>query len=116
MKYYVYCVRDNKTSFMTPTVDQNDGSAIRNFSYAVCHTDGILSSYRQDFDLYKIGTFDSDSGRITPLTVPELLMSGSSVKDFSADDEDYVPVSKEEQERLVLPYKYFGKVNDKHEE
>lgn len=99
MKLYIYCVRDNKTSFMTPTVDQNDGSAMRNFSYAVEHTEGILSASRQDFDLYKLGSFDSDSGRIKPLTVPELIMSGSSVRDGINDEKDLTLMSREYQDK-----------------
>lgn len=86
MKYSLYCVRDNKTSFMTPTIDQNDACAMRNFTYAVQHTEGVLSASRQDFDLYKLGSFDSDSGRIIPLTVPELIMSGASVPGLEVND------------------------------
>lgn len=101
MKYSIYCVRDNKTSFMTPTIDQNDGSAMRNFAYAVEHTEGILSASRQDFDLYKLGSFDSDTGLITSLTVPELIMSGASVRGSVDNEKDLTLMNREEQDKGV---------------
>ncbi len=106
MNYSIYCVRDNKTSFMTPTIDQNDGSAMRNFAYAVEHTDGILSASRQDFDLYKLGSFNSDTGRITPLTVPELIMSGASVRGCVDDEKELIVMNREEQDKELSDILY----------
>ncbi|UPW41010.1 nonstructural protein [Sigmofec virus UA08Rod_5764] len=70
-------MRDVKTGFMTPTVDINDQSAVRNFYHAVGNSEGVLYSFSQDFSLYKIGEMDSDSGLITPVVPPTYLAAGS---------------------------------------
>lgn len=76
MIHGVYCVRDVKTGFMTPTIDMNDQSAARNFIHAVRNADGILRSFSQDFDLYHIADFDSESGTLMPITPIQFVASG----------------------------------------
>lgn len=78
MIYGVYSIRDVKTGFMTPTVDQNDDSAARNFYHAVANSDGILFTYASDFALYHIGNFDSDTGIIDPAIPSVLIAEGSN--------------------------------------
>ncbi|UPW40959.1 nonstructural protein [Sigmofec virus UA08Rod_5936] len=77
MIYGLYAVRDVKTGFMTPTMDVNDQTAVRNFFHAVRNSEGILFSYAQDFDLYHIADFDSDSGAVTPLVPVVFVAHGS---------------------------------------
>lgn len=67
MIYGVYVIRDVKVGFLTPTFDVNDQSAIRNFCHAVVSSDSILSTYASDFSLYRIGSYDSDDGFLSPL-------------------------------------------------
>lgn len=78
MLYGVYAMRDVKTGFMTPSIDVSDESAVRNFTHAVCHSDGVLRSFAQDFSLYKIGEFDSDTAELLPLRPTLLLIEGST--------------------------------------
>lgn len=78
MKYPLFSYRDSKVGFGMPVVDQNDSAAIRGFSYAVNGRDGIMNFSPGDFDLYKIGVFDTEKGVIEGQT-PELVVSGSSV-------------------------------------
>lgn len=78
MKFNAYSIRDSKTGFLQPTFEVNDQVAMRNFSHAVQNSDSILFTHARDFDLYKIGNFDSDTGRLMPVEVPVLIMSGSS--------------------------------------
>ncbi len=66
MKYGVYCIRDLKSGWLSPTVDINDQVAIRNFAYAVQHND-MFSDFASDYSLFKIGEFDTDSGDIDNL-------------------------------------------------
>lgn len=68
MIYGLYAMRDVKVGFMQPSIEVNDMAAIRNFQHAVTHSDGLLSSFAKDFSLYKIGTYDSDSAAVAPLT------------------------------------------------
>lgn len=80
MIYGIYSIRDVRTGFMTPTMDANDASAARNFHHSVLHSTGILLSYAQDFSLYRLADFDSDSGVITPLTPIVFVTDGAAVK------------------------------------
>lgn len=77
MTYGVYAMRDTKTGFLSPTLEANDEAACRNFVHAVWNSDGILHSFCSDFDLFRLGQFDTDSGSITPNPVPVHVMAGS---------------------------------------
>lgn len=79
MKYPIYSYRDNKAWFGQPMIDNNDESAIRGFSYAINNANGIMSFSPSDFDLYKIGYFDSEKGTVEPVNPIQLIVSGSSV-------------------------------------
>lgn len=46
MTYGIYVIRDAKTTFMLPTVDFNNASAMRNFEHAVRHPDSLMKSIR----------------------------------------------------------------------
>lgn len=77
MIYGLYAIRDVKTGFMTPTMDASDPAATRNFFHAVRNSEGILFSYSQDFDLYHIADYDSDSGVVTALSPIKFVAHGS---------------------------------------
>lgn len=66
----IYAIRDAKVGFLTPTVEQNGRVAIRNFSHAVVNSQSVLSSYAKDFALYRLGTYDNDTGAIVPEPLP----------------------------------------------
>lgn len=76
MIYGVYCVRDVKSTFMTPTIDQNDSTAVRNFAHAIKTSGTVISSHAKDFELYKVGTYDNETGFIEKLEVRELIAEG----------------------------------------
>lgn len=77
----VYAMRDARTGFLTPTFEVNDQVAERNFAHAVLNAgvDSILSSHFSEFYLYRLGTFDSDSGAFVSEQPPAFLISGSDV-------------------------------------
>lgn len=77
MKFNVYAIRDVKTGFMSPTFEINDAVAMRNFEHAVQNSDSILFSHCKDFDLYKIGTYDSETGKLLPIELPLPICSGA---------------------------------------
>lgn len=81
MKLGVYCIRDRKTGFMSPNVDMNNVSAIRNFEHACMRDDSLFYSHPEDYELYKLGEFDTDSGVITAsVEQPEFLVSASTIR------------------------------------
>lgn len=79
MKYNVYCIRDDKTGFLSPTVDTNHFTAARNFANAIMQGQGVLFTHADDFRLYCIGEFDTESGQLIPHAVPELVSEGAQV-------------------------------------
>lgn len=78
MKFGIYCVRDVKAGFQTPSAQVNDAVAVRGFVSAVLNSDSVLFTHASDFALYKLADFDADSGRITPLDLPVELMQASA--------------------------------------
>uniref|UniRef100_A0AAU8B0Q4 Nonstructural protein n=1 Tax=Dulem virus 157 TaxID=3145634 RepID=A0AAU8B0Q4_9VIRU len=78
MKYPIYVIRDIKTTYLTPTIDFNDASAMRNFSHVLKQEGSVLHSSPQDYSLWKIGVFDNETGDLENM-LPELVMEGSSV-------------------------------------
>ena len=78
MKFGMYCVKDAKTGFMTPVVEQNDAAALRNFSHAVNQFDSIMHDSPNDFSIFKVADFDTDSG-IIAIPNPILVADASEV-------------------------------------
>lgn len=74
----VYAMRDALSGFLTPTFEVNDQVAERNFVHAVTNAglDSILSSHFDQFSLYRLGTFDTESGALTS-ELPVFICSGS---------------------------------------
>lgn len=77
----IYCIRDAKVGFLTPIVDENDASALRNFSYGVNKADNVMGFAPGDFQLYKIGSFDDETGKIVSSELLELIADGLSVQE-----------------------------------
>lgn len=78
MKYDVYSIRDKYTGFMSPMLDQSDDAAKRNFAYAVNNNPGVMNYSPADFDLYKVGSFDTKSGDIKGCVI-EFICNGMEV-------------------------------------
>lgn len=81
MIYHMYCVRDCLTGFMSPTLEQSDPVAMRNFEMAVdsIKRDRSLMAFRpSDYSLYRIADFDSDTGEIVPTFPPVTVCTGDS--------------------------------------
>lgn len=65
MIYGLYAIKDLKTGFLTPTCDMNDYSAMRNFEHACMNSDSLFYTHASDYQLFKIGTYNTDDGSIT---------------------------------------------------
>lgn len=79
MVYGLYAMRDIKIGFLSPTVDVNDATAVRNFDTMIRKSSDVLHFHKEDFELYKIGSYDTDSGIVTPLDIRELVFEGKDV-------------------------------------
>lgn len=74
-KFGLYSVKDNLTGFSAPTHDLNDATAVRNFGYAMQNIPQYAHK-PSDYDLYKVGEFDPDTGAITS-TIPKIIIHGT---------------------------------------
>ena len=75
----VYAIQDLKSGFMTPTVEQNDAVAIRNFENACQNSGSVLFSHVKDFRLMKLGEYDSETGRLIPADLISVVIDGTDV-------------------------------------
>lgn len=64
-----YSLKDELVGFNAPQLMENDDVAIRNIRGAVLNTK-VLSDNAKDYSLYKIGSFDTETGHIVPLDIP----------------------------------------------
>lgn len=79
MNYNLYAMRDNLVGFLSPMVDDNDESAKRNFALMIQNSNGVLGFRPKDFDLFKIGSFDTKTGIVMPLSPIEYIVSGNAM-------------------------------------
>lgn len=82
MKLNVYVIRDQRTTYMTPTFDYSDQSAVRNFEHAVLNKDSLFNTHSEDFCLYRIGQYDNHTGLITAEVEPVLILDGKDFGNF----------------------------------
>lgn len=80
----VYSIRDSKTGFLQPTFENNDAVALRNFQHAIVSSESVLSTHAPDFCLCRIGSFDSESGAITPEAVSVVAQAAEVLLSFAA--------------------------------
>lgn len=71
MKFLVCAVRDAVPGeFSSINLEVSEASAYRSFSSAVmsaqANENGLLFSHPEDFSLWQIGEFDSETGLLTP--------------------------------------------------
>lgn len=80
MKYPIYTIRDVKVGFDTQFLPQiSDDAAQRAFAMAINNPGTMLNFQPSDFELYKIGEFDTETGRIESVPVPEFICGGVDV-------------------------------------
>lgn len=80
MKVNIYSIKDEKVSFTSLVTNRTDGAARRDFAVAI--NDPAQRSFNyspSDFALYRVGTFDIDTGIIEPCSPLELICTGKEV-------------------------------------
>lgn len=79
MKRPVYAVRDLRAGrFGDPFASINDAVATRHFSEQCC---SVSPRVRSDFELFRLGDLDDESGVMTVLPVPAHVADGAAVED-----------------------------------
>lgn len=71
----IYAIRDLKVGFLPCFTDTNDSVATRNFKFACSRRESMYMAEPKDFDLFRVGSFDVESGRLEALDVPVLVCS-----------------------------------------
>lgn len=79
MKLPIFSYRDRLAGFGSPILDISEQTAIRGFSMKMNNPDSMENFSPKDFELYKIGIFDADTGKITPEEIPVLICEGVNV-------------------------------------
>jgi len=72
MQLQVFTIRDSKSeSFGTPFFQKSKGEAIRTLQELTKEQKSLISKYPEDFDLYYVGQYDDQTGKIQPLDTPQ---------------------------------------------
>lgn len=79
MKYPLFTIFDHKAGrYSAPNPDLNEQVAVRGFAQAVNNNESFRFA-PGDYDLFKVGEFDQDSGRIDVSDPIEFIVNGSSL-------------------------------------
>lgn len=77
----IYSIRDSKAEvFNSPFFQKSHGEAERNFNTLVNDDKSTVSNYPEDFDLFYIGDYDDNTGKIKPLDTPHHITKAINVK------------------------------------
>lgn len=85
MIYKVYSMHDRLNGYFNIFFDQSDDIAKRGFLHALktASPGSLFLSNPDDYSLYRLAEFDTESGVISPLPTPEFLIRGE--KNDSSD-------------------------------
>ena len=76
----LFSVQDLKVGFGHPHLATNIGEAVRNFQQAInADKNGMYYKHSSDFVLMEIGTFDSETGAVTPLIPPRVVSTATDL-------------------------------------
>ena len=86
MELKVYSIRDQKGGiFNQPFFCRSHGEAERNFTTLINDPKSMICKFREDFDLYHIGEYDDQTGRLTSLDTPLHILKAVAAKSLSDD-------------------------------
>lgn len=81
MKLGLYSIYDKKVGYMIPSFVQNDELAIRNFELDITSEEArAIKIHPENFNLQKVGEYDTDTGIITTLPIKVLVDAGTFVR------------------------------------
>lgn len=80
----IYSIRDSKAEvFNQPFFQKTHGEAERNFMSLVQDEKSTVWKYPDDFDLYYLGDFDDQTGKLTKLDTPQHIAKAVMLKKAS---------------------------------
>lgn len=98
MKYQVYVIYDKVSEeHNTPFFQKTDASAKRAFTDTVNRSIRPLKNLKvEDFELYRIGVYDSELGNFDLLDQKHFVCNGAEVDVYEYDEPAAVPLSSEQ--------------------
>ena len=67
MRYFVYTVNDSCSGiYDRPFVGRSDGESLRSFTDIACDADHPIGKHPEHFSLWRVGTFDDNTGVVDP--------------------------------------------------
>lgn len=78
MERNVYAVKDRLNGFLSPFLDMSDASAKRGFLHSMhnAQPDSLFFTHPEDYSLYKLGAFETESGKLISLPTPQFICDG----------------------------------------
>lgn len=64
MIYNFYAIKDLKVGYLEPKIEMNDDVAVRSFFHACSNVESIFYTNPGDFQLWKLGSYDTDTGSL----------------------------------------------------
>lgn len=84
MTLKVFAIRDSKGEFFTPPFyKKTAGEAERDFHQLVNDANSMVHKYPEDYDLYYIGEFNDQDGKIKSLDSPSHICKAVNLKKAS---------------------------------
>lgn len=80
MKYVLFCIRDAKGAYGVPFCKVSRGEAEREFTRIARDSQSVISQFPQDFDLYEVGEYSQDTGKLTAYDSPRHMLKAIDVK------------------------------------
>ncbi|AXH77586.1 MAG: nonstructural protein [Microviridae sp.] len=78
---YVFSVFDKKAGvYCTPFVSHSVGTATRDFKQAVNDPNSQVCKFASDYELFELGAWDEDTGRIDSVSSPVFIVNGASLE------------------------------------
>jgi hypothetical protein len=71
----IYTLKDIASgAYLTPFYTENFNTAVREMNHTLSGNN-LVSENAKDFDLYKLGTYDTDTGMIEPIEIPTFVFN-----------------------------------------
>lgn len=95
MQHRLYSIRDTKGGFFHPPFhSRSDVEAQRQFTLAATDERSTMSKFPHDFDLYYVGAYNDEDGKIEKIDSPLHVMNGYVTQTQKNVKLDSVPNSK----------------------
>lgn len=81
MTQKIYSIRDAKAEYFTqPFFKKTHGEAERDFTQLVNDDKSSIAQFPEDFDLYYLGDYDTETGKMTPIDTPQHIIKAVQIR------------------------------------